>query len=207
MKDDAIKKVLILDTKAGNLFSLRAALERLKLQVTITDTPPEETFDALVIPGQGRFGTVLNNIRKTGWPEYLEICREKNIPMLGICVGMQIFFESSDEDPEATGLGWFKGKAQALDFPKKPMVGWADLVTSGTARNWPNEPVYFVNSFAIKESDKSVATTEYGESFCAAISQGSFTGVQFHPEKSAQCGSQIIRQSLEQKPLTEGDNQ
>ncbi|MCW8877321.1 MAG: imidazole glycerol phosphate synthase subunit HisH [Kangiellaceae bacterium] len=189
-------KILIVDTKAGNLFSLRAAIERLDLAVEIKDKPPADKYGAIVIPGQGRFGTVLSNLRKNNWVPFLEEARQKRIPMLGICVGMQIFFEASDEDPDAAGFGWFKGKAERLDFPKKPMVGWADLETINSARNWPKEPVYFVNSFAVKNSDKSIATTIYGERFCAAIQQGSFTGVQFHPEKSAQCGSEIIRQSL-----------
>lgn len=191
-----MKKVLIVDTKAGNLFSLRAAIERLDFNVDIQDKPPTGQYDAIVIPGQGRFGTVLSNLRLNNWVPFLEDVRKKRIPMLGICVGMQIFFEASDEDPDAIGLGWFKGKAQRLDFPKKPMVGWADLATNGLAKNWPKDPVYFVNSFAIKGSDKSIATTTYGEQFCAAIQQANFTGVQFHPEKSAQCGAKIIKQSL-----------
>lgn len=186
------KKLLIIDTKAGNLFSLQAALERLDFSVTIKQQPEQFSYDAVVIPGQGRFGTVMGNIKNNGWLPYLEQARSNNIPMLGICVGMQIFFESSQEDPGVKGLGWFKGNAKALDFPKKPMVGWANL----TSEIWPESTVYFVNSYAIKSSQYSIATTCYGEEFCAAVRRGSFTGVQFHPEKSSQAGSEIIRQSL-----------
>ena len=187
-----MKKILIIDTKAGNLFSLRAAIERLGVSTTTLVEPNDESFDSIVIPGQGRFGTVMGNIRKNQWDQYLAQARQKNIPILGICVGMQIFFEASEEDNDSLGLGWFKGKAKALDFPKKPMVGWAKL----DSELWSESVVYFVNSYAVKSSDKTVATTTYGESFCAAVKSANFTGVQFHPEKSSDDGKEIIRQAL-----------
>ncbi len=189
-----MKKILIIDTKAGNLFSLKAAIERLGFSATILQKPNNEIFDAIVIPGQGRFGTVMKNIRATNWPDYLKKAHQQSKPLLGICVGMQIFFEGSEEDPEVTGLSWFKGKAEALNFPKKPMVGWAKLTSK--INSWSNAIVYFVNSYAIKQSEFSIASTTYGESFCAAIKQGSFVGVQFHPEKSSQAGSLLILQVL-----------
>ncbi len=187
-----MKKILIIDTKAGNLFSLRAAIERLDYQVEICDKPNDKFFDGVVVPGQGRFGTVMKNIRLNRWDEYLNNIRQQQTPILGICVGMQIFFEASDEDQNIKGLSWFSGKAEALKFPKKPMIGWAKL----TGNYWDQEAVYFVNSFAIKQSKYSIATTSYGEQFCAAIKCNQFTGVQFHPEKSAAIGSNIIKQSL-----------
>jgi imidazole glycerol-phosphate synthase subunit HisH len=187
-----MKKVIIVNTRAGNLYSLAAAISRLGFAVSILDEPNEEVVDAIVVPGQGRFGTVIQNIAAAGWENYLKQAHLNNIPMLGICVGMQIFFEASEEDPNCKGFAWFKGKAKKLDFPKKPMVGWAKLNSS----LWPQKIVYFVNSFAVKQSDYSVAETFYGESFCAAVRLGSFTGVQFHPEKSSQAGLQIIRESL-----------
>ena len=186
------QKILIIDTKAGNLFSLRAAIERLGFVTTTLDKPDQDKYAGIVIPGQGRFGTVLNNIRANGWLPYLEQARVDEIPMLGICVGMQIFFEASAEDDHVSGIGWFKGKAEALDFPKKPMVGWAEL----ESEIWPEAIVYFVNSYAIKQSELSIAKTTYGETFSATIRQGNFTGVQFHPEKSSDVGAQIIKQSL-----------
>ncbi|TQV88749.1 imidazole glycerol phosphate synthase subunit HisH [Aliikangiella coralliicola] len=187
-----MKKILIIDTKAGNLFSLKAAIERLGFAVTILDKPNDETFDGVVIPGQGRFGTVLKNIRENKWDVFLESARQINLPILGICVGMQVFFEASEEDSNVAGLSWFKGKAKALDFPKKPMVGWAKL----DSEMWSDSVVYFVNSYAIKQSDLSIAETCYGETFCAAIKKDNFIGVQFHPEKSSEAGSEIIRQAL-----------
>ncbi|MGX5175489.1 imidazole glycerol phosphate synthase subunit HisH [Aliikangiella sp. IMCC44653] len=187
-----MKKVIIVNTRAGNLYSLTAAIERLGFEVSILDQPNNEVVDAIVIPGQGRFGTVIKNLTASGWEAYLTQAHQNNIPMLGICVGMQVFFEASEEDPEVKGLAWFKGCARKLAFPKKPMVGWAKL----SSPQWPQAIVYFVNSFAVKQSDYSIAETYYGESFCAAVRLGSFTGVQFHPEKSSQAGLQIIRESL-----------
>jgi len=192
-------KILIVDTKAGNLFSLKAALERLApkggIFIEILSNPQgrrPSDYHSIVIPGQGRFGTVLENLNANNWLPFFNEARKLQIPMLGICVGMQIFFESSDEDPEAIGFGWFKGRAEALDFPKKPMVGWAALESPV----WEDSVVYFVNSYAVKNSDQSIAKTTYGETFTAAIKNGSFTGVQFHPEKSSSDGLEIIRQSL-----------
>ena len=187
-----MKKILIIDTRAGNLFSLQAAINRLGFQSRILSRPTDEDFAGIVIPGQGRFGSVMHNIRLQGWERYLFDARNRSIPMLGICVGMQIFFEASDEDPQATGLGWFSGRAQALNFPKKPMVGWARLDSD----YWPDSDVYFVNSYAVKQSDYSIAQTTYGETFCAAIQKDHFTGVQFHPEKSSATGANIINQAL-----------
>jgi len=182
------------------LDSLKAAIERLGYKVEILEQPNQKIFDAIVIPGQGRFGTVMKNIQANNWSNYLKTMWQKNIPMLGICVGMQIFFEASDEDPEVNGLAWLKGKAEMLSFPKKPMVGWAKLSSQGAGNQSliSNETtVYFVNSYAVKNSNYSIAQTTYGENFCASFQYGSLTGVQFHPEKSSQAGSQIIQQALE----------
>jgi len=187
-----MKNILIIDTKAGNLFSLQAAIERLGFSVTILQKPDRRSFDGIVIPGQGRFGAVIKSIKEHRWVSFLEQALDKSIPILGICVGMQIFFEGSDEDPNIKGLNWFDGSVQALDFPKKPMVGWAKL----NSKIWNNKIVYFVNSYAIKQSELCIAETVYGETFCAAIKRGSFVGVQFHPEKSGKVGSELITQVL-----------
>lgn len=187
-----MKKILIIDTKAGNLFSLRAAIERLGYQVNILQKPDDQEFDGIIIPGQGRFGTVMKNICENQWDKFLNDCKDTAIPILGICVGMQIFFESSDEDPSIAGLGWLQGKVAKLNFPKMPMVGWASL----ESQLFDNKTVYFVNSYAVKESNQSIATVNYGETFCAAVQFKNFTGVQFHPEKSAESGSEIIKQIL-----------
>ncbi|MCF6192782.1 MAG: imidazole glycerol phosphate synthase subunit HisH [Kangiellaceae bacterium] len=187
-----MKKILIIDTKAGNLFSLKSAIKRLALDPIVLQQPNDEKFDAVVVPGQGRFGTVLKNLAADGWIDYLNSLKGTSIPILGICVGMQIFFDRSEEDVGIKGLSWLKGKAKALNFPKKPMVGWANL----TSQVWVDSCVYFVNSFAIQDSDYSIANCTYGETFCAAVHFENFVGVQFHPEKSSVDGAKIIEQVL-----------
>jgi imidazole glycerol-phosphate synthase subunit HisH len=203
------KKILIIDTKAGNLFSLQAAINRLGFASEILQSPnaialndqasAELAFDGVVIPGQGRFGTVMKNLQANNWITYLNQAKQQGLPILGICVGMQVMFESSEEDAGSVGMAWFKGKVERLDFPKKPMVGWAELNSS----IWPEAEVYFVNSFAVRSSEITrpnlcAATTTYGEIFCAAIKQDNVIGVQFHPEKSGQQGLKIIEQALSQ---------
>ena len=187
-----MKRILIIDTKAGNLFSLKSAIKRLGFDPIVLQQPNNEKFDAVVVPGQGRFGTVLKNLAADGWINYLNSLRGTSIPILGICVGMQIFYERSEEDIGTKGLAWLKGKAKALNFPKKPMGGWANL----TSRVWADSCVYFVNSFAIQNSDHSIANCTYGETFCAAVHFENFVGVQFHPEKSSVDGAKIIQQVL-----------
>ncbi len=178
----------IVDTQAGNLFSLKAALERIGRQVIIAQTPQQVVGEQLVIPGQGRFGAVMRHLEKNNWIECLTQFKQNNKAILGICVGMQIFFESSGEDPGTQGLGWLKGSAEKLNFPKQPMVGWAPLTT----KKLPEGTPYFVNSFAVKESEQCIAQASYGETFCAAVKLNSVTGFQFHPEKSSQYGLQLL---------------
>ena len=186
--------VLILDTRAGNLFSLRAAIERLGYQTETLSAPPPgtEDYSALVIPGQGRFGTVMENIEPAGWGDYLRDFKATGKPILGICVGMQILFESSDEDPGAKGLGWYKGHIQKLEFPKQPMVGWATL-ESPVMPDWA---MYFVNSYALVDTELAIAKTRYGQTFTAAVADHNVIGVQFHPEKSGPLGEQLIGKAL-----------
>ncbi|MEE4243803.1 MAG: imidazole glycerol phosphate synthase subunit HisH [Kangiellaceae bacterium] len=187
--------ITIVNTQAGNLYSLKAALEKIGNKVVIADTPDQVVGEKLVIPGQGRFGTVMSNLTKNDWVPFLNQWREQHKLILGICVGMQIFFEGSAEDPDAIGLGWFEGKAAKLDFPKKPMVGWAPL-TIEKDQSLPSGMPYFVNSYAIREAKQCIAQTTYGETFCAAVKQDNICGFQFHPEKSSQYGLEILASQL-----------
>ena len=182
------KAVTIIDTKAGNLFSLKACLERVGKTVTIAATPDDLVGEQLVLPGQGHFGSVMRNLEQSGWIDCLNLWRSQNKPILGICVGMQIFFESSQEASAINGLGWFKGHAEKLNFPKQPMVGWAKIQSSTLTEGTP----YFVNSYAIRESEQCIATTSYGETFCAAVKDNKVVGFQFHPEKSSLYGQQLM---------------
>ncbi|MCO7223092.1 imidazole glycerol phosphate synthase subunit HisH [Pleionea sp. CnH1-48] len=186
------KFITILNTEAGNLFSLSAALKAIGFDVVIANTPSEVKGSQLVIPGQGRFGTVMQTLESNNWLPFLDQWRKEQKQVVGICVGMQILFEDSAEDNNTKGLGWFKGRAEKLNFPKQPMVGWANISSS----RLPEGAAYFVNSYAIRDASQCIARTHYGESFCAAVNDKTITGLQFHPEKSGQYGRQLLKTLL-----------
>ncbi len=188
----------IINTGAGNLTSLSQAINRIGSTSIIINNTKEfrnNTFDKIIIPGQGRFGTVMQNLNSTSLDAELEQWHQQDKPIFGICVGMQIFFESSDEDPNAKGFCWLKGKAKSLEFPKRPMVGWCEVGPNN--EDFPKGIAYFVNSFAIPKSDACIAQSEYGELFCSAVKRNHLVGVQFHPEKSAEYGLEVIKQCLD----------
>ena len=139
----------IVDTNAGNLTSVRAALDRLGLDHVTLDAPRLEGVHTLLVPGQGRFGAVMETLDERHWREPLLAWHAANRPLVGICVGLQILFEGSDEDPGARGLGLLPGRAERLDFPKRPMVGWAPVESDDPAL--ASGDAYFVNSFAVRD--------------------------------------------------------
>ncbi|WMS87412.1 imidazole glycerol phosphate synthase subunit HisH [Pleionea litopenaei] len=186
--------VTIIDTKAGNIFSLKACLQRLGCEVMVAKTPAQVVGDRLIIPGQGHFGSVMQQLTTEGWLSFLNQWKSEDKYLLGICVGMQVFFEQSEESPGVLGLGWLDGKVKKLNSPKQPMVGWSSCQFS-TASFESGMP-YFVNSYAIKESQQCIATTSYGETFCAAVKLNNLVGFQFHPEKSSHYGSKLVAQAL-----------
>jgi imidazoleglycerol phosphate synthase glutamine amidotransferase subunit HisH len=199
----------IVDTHAGNLTSVRAALDRLGLAHATLETADTSGVDALLVPGQGRFGAVMRTLDDRGWRDALLAWHGEGRPMLGICVGQQVLFETSDEDPDARGLGILRGRVERLDFPKAPMVGWAPVAwepgsppdrgpgqapASGGATSGALEDgdAYFVNSYAVRESDAALARTTYGETFVSAVRSGNTLAVQFHPEKSGAWGQALL---------------
>jgi imidazole glycerol phosphate synthase glutamine amidotransferase subunit len=188
-----VATVGIIDTQAGNLTSVLAAFQRLNQPTRLLTQASTDQLTHLVIPGQGRFGPVMNYLQNSGWLPLLNAWRQANKPLLGICVGLQILFEASDEDPGIDGLGWLTGKVQKLASPKQPMMGWAEVNFS---RHYQDGYAYFVNSYVLKSSSATIGVSEYGESFCAAVQQGSTTAFQFHPEKSAAYGQQVLAQWL-----------
>ncbi|VAW47069.1 Imidazole glycerol phosphate synthase amidotransferase subunit [hydrothermal vent metagenome] len=123
-------RVGIIDLNSGNLLSMQTAIETAGCELITIQKPSSELLndlDVLVMPGQGRFAYVMEQIIDSGWHDFLlEWCRNGK-RLIGICVGMQVLFEGSDEDPEAVGLGLFPGRCHKLSHPKTPMVGWAKL--------------------------------------------------------------------------------
>ena len=184
----------ILNPRSGNITSICDALERLNRPYRILAQPELEGIGQMLLPGQGRFGAVMRYLWDNGWVEPLREWAAAGKPIVGICIGMQVLFESSDEDPDVTGLGIFKGRITRLDAPKHPMIGWANI-------HWQTDEykpgaAYFVNSYGVTEHEATIGTVTYGAQFCAAIGHGSIRAFQFHPEKSGVWGKELLDSCL-----------
>lgn len=185
----------IIDYGVGNLFSIAKALERAGAEVLVV-VDPKQLLDAgcIVFPGVGAFGAAMNALRPV-LPD-LKRCISKGTPALGICLGMQIMFEMSEESP-GEGLALFDGDVKKLKTGRIPEMGWNDVMHQGDALfdGIPETAqFYFANSYVCHPRETvSVAVTEYGERFPSAIRKGNLCGVQFHPEKSGPAGLRLLR--------------
>jgi len=198
-----MKTIGIVDYRRGNLRSVTKALEAVGAHPRLISAPAElDEVTAVVVPGVGAFGDCARNLRATGlWDPLREWIRNDR-PFLGICLGYQLLFESSEETPGVEGLGVFRGEVRR--FPagalKVPHMGWntLEIRPAGAAlyAGLPSNPsVYFVHSFRPEPVDDSLvsATCDYGGPFAASISRGNLHAVQFHPEKSQRNGLTILK--------------
>ena len=187
----------VLDYGVGNLHSVTKALESAGARVRIVKEPARlAEADALILPGVGAFGEAARKLLP--YKESLFALLDDGKPLLGICLGMQLLFESSDESPGAQGLGYIRGHVRRLVHPKLPHIGWNTLATvdgEPLFAGLPEGPhVYYVNTYAPRpEEPVTIATTTYGETFTAAVRKRHAWGVQFHPEKSGPAGLAIVR--------------
>lgn len=188
--------VLIVDAGTGNLRSLANALAG--LCVTVAAEPPADLPDSLILPGVGAFGHAMGNLRSAGFPPYVARCVEAGVRVVGICLGMQLLFERSEESPGIEGLGILKGEVRR--FPagaKVPHIGWARLepAPSATDADRALRFAYFVHGYVVSPEDPSLvaATARHGVAFPAVVRRGSVVGVQFHPEKSQSPGVAYLR--------------
>lgn len=190
-------KAAVVDYDLGNLPSVTKALERVGVEATIVDKADEIDADVLVVPGVGHFGTGARNLRERGFDTAIKEWAGAGKPLLGICVGLQLFMDSSDEDPDERGLGIVPGHVRRLSAPKVPHMGWNTLDVSKDARVLsvlgPEDMAYFVHSYYVDPEPVAVAaTTTYEETFCSAVELDNVVGVQFHPEKSADVGRRVL---------------
>jgi len=189
--------VAIVDYRAGNLTSVKQAFLRLGATVTITSQADELAFaDRIVVPGVGHFSNTAS-LAATGLQSKILEAVDRGVPLLGICLGMQWFFQSSQEAPAIRGLGLMEGECE--HFPsavKSPHVGWNQLElrsASPLLRDVQDGSyVYFTHSFCAPITAETSAVSEYGRTFSAAVECGNIFGVQFHPEKSGRTGLKIL---------------
>jgi imidazole glycerol-phosphate synthase subunit HisH len=193
-------RVAILDYGMGNLRSVEKALEHVGVTAAITSDAGEvRTADGVILPGVGAFPRAMERIRELGLDELIAERREAGAPILGICLGLQLLFESTTELGGGAGLGLFDGPVAALDAEglKVPHIGWSPVRwerDSRLAEGIPSEtPFYFVHSFAPQPAgDELLGSAEYGSRFCCAAERDNVFGVQFHPEKSSAAGLRLL---------------
>jgi glutamine amidotransferase len=192
--------IAVLDYGIGNLRSAQKALERVSASEVRLATDPADADGAsgVVLPGVGAFGRCMEALRACSLDGVAKDAIAAGIPFLGICVGMQMLYEASDEDPDVAGLGILPGRIRLLpDGVKRPQMQWNELhfrpptdpLFEGVEEG---EWVYFVHSYAAPVDDHVIATADYGGDVAAAVGAGRLWATQFHPEKSGAVGLRIL---------------
>lgn len=195
--------IAVIDYDAGNIKSVEKALLYLGQDVIVTRDPGTIlSVDGVILPGVGAFGDAMEKLHAYGLVSVIQQCARENKPFLGICLGLQLLFENSEESPGVEGLGILKGRVLRLPGEsglKIPHIGWNDLRFPNPGRLFhgiqEGAYVYFVHSYYLKAEEESIVTaaTEYGACVHASVEQGNVFACQFHPEKSSDVGMQILR--------------
>jgi imidazole glycerol-phosphate synthase subunit HisH len=191
-------RIAVIDYGGGNVGSLVAALERRGASFTLTGDPSVVVrAGAAILPGDGAFGATMDALRERGLDSAVRETIGARRPFLGICVGMQVLFGSSDEYGGAAGLGILPGEVRRFTHaPRVPHMGWNDLVierthpfVDGLADGaW----AYFLHSYRVERTDALVASCDYGERFAAVVARDNVMATQFHPEKSRTTGARLL---------------
>lgn len=189
----------IIDSGMGNIGSLLSMFRRLGLPAAaLTDPGAMDTCDRFVLPGVGAFDSGMQALHSGGWPEHLAAQRASGHPILGICLGMQLLCEGSDEG-QLPGFGWIPGRARRLPVEpglRIPHMGWNEIRLERPHAVFPDQPArfYFVHSFHVvcQNPHHVLATASHGRPFTAALHADNVIGVQFHPEKSHRFGMRLL---------------
>lgn len=204
--------IAVVDYGVGNLFSLNSSLKHIGAESALAGTAEEiERADSIILPGVGAFGDAVTRLREKGLEQPVMEAAKKGKPLLGICLGMQLLFEKSEEYGEYKGLGLIPGEIKSLadaiggekEF-KVPHIGWNDLIMLQESPLFKDVPegscVYYVHSFYAPVGRKTVAGSQYGPvRISGAVQRGNIFGTQFHPEKSGEVGLNILRAFAEIK--------
>ena len=199
--------IAIIDYGVGNLFSVEKALLAAGAEAKVTGSAEDvQTAEKLVLPGVGAFGDCMQNFTRSGLAPVLKERVAAGVPLLGICVGLQILFEDSEESPGVPGLGLIKGHVRRINAPglKVPHMGWNAIEPTGEKSYLFRELelpsyVYFVHTYHAVPDERSVisSVTNYGTELTASVQQGNIQATQFHPEKSGDVGLAILRNFVE----------
>lgn len=194
--------IAIIDYDAGNIKSVEKAIQYLGEEAVVTrDRETILSADGVILPGVGAFGDAMGKLHAYGLVDVIHECVKREIPFLGICLGLQLLFERSDESPEATGLGVLEGEIVRLPAEsglKIPHIGWNNLKFPRKGKLFEGVPedsyVYFVHSYYLKAKDPGIvtATTEYGATIHASVEKGNVFACQYHPEKSSKVGLKML---------------
>ena len=199
--------IAIIDYDAGNIKSVEKALHYLGEETTVTRDPQTLlNADKVILPGVGSFGQAMENLHTYGLVPVIHEIVEKKTPFLGICLGLQLLFESSEETPGVEGLGILKGKIVKIPPApglKIPHMGWNNIKVKEDSRLFkelPENPyVYFVHSYYLKAEEEQIvkASTEYTTHIHASVEKDNIFACQFHPEKSSDVGLKILKNFVE----------
>ncbi|MDR0410562.1 MAG: imidazole glycerol phosphate synthase subunit HisH [Treponema sp.] len=196
----------VINYGAGNLGSVMNALTCLGVKAGFVPGPDEiRRFDRIIFPGDGHFGTAIDTLEKTGYDDAIREWIKSDRPFLGICIGLQLLFESSEEAPPVDsktvrGLSVIQGTVKKFSCRKVPQIGWNSTVFRKGSRLFPEPPMlsfpffYYIHSFYVEPTDHSivVAEADYSVRFCAAVERSALCAVQFHPEKSGAAGLKLL---------------
>jgi imidazole glycerol-phosphate synthase subunit HisH len=191
-------RLTVIDYGGGNIGSLRGALDRRAVSYVLTeDADAVARAEAVILPGDGAFAATMEALHERGLDQAVRAVVRSGRPFLGICVGMQVLFESSDEYGGAAGLGILTGHVRRFTgTPRVPHMGWNDLAIERAhpfvAGLHGGEYAYFLHSYRVADSDATVASADYGGRFAAVVARDNVVATQFHPEKSQRTGGRLI---------------
>ena len=193
--------IAIIDYGAGNLQSVKKALDFIGAESVITDDKDViESADRVILPGVGSFGDAMASMQSRGLVETVKRAADGSKPFLGICLGLQLLFEQSEESPGVKGLGILKGSIKKIPVAyglKVPHMGWNSVSLTqkdGIFSDIPDESYfYFVHSYYLEGADTEAASTEYSVRIQCAVQNGLVAATQFHPEKSSEAGLKLLR--------------
>lgn len=194
----------VIDAAGGNVGSLCRALDRLGVEygrVNGANRPIPLGRRPVILPGVGAFGAVMNNLKQSGLDSEIKQVIKDGVPFLGICVGLQVLFQKSEESPGVEGLSVLPGEVVKFGRGKVPQIGWNRVqpCSKSSSAPWPAGFAYFVNSFYAvpEEPDAVLFQSNYFQPFCAAVQKDNVTAFQFHPEKSGEFGMTLLARWLE----------